>query len=393
MTVHHHRWAMLGLATSGGLLGLTVTSGLAVLANKFVEEFTQPHVLLDNSIFVWKVPPPLNEPGPDLQRSLLFAASDGTLLSGEFWAQTQAAPTIILCHGYRASRSHLRSVATLNYACGYNVLLFDFRGHGDSDSVMTSGGNAEIRDVQAAIEVARLQPESRAGQIILYGFSMGAAVALMVPWHPDVAAIIADSPYARSEDILYQMVSSRLEEESAARLPSWHPLPQMYSALAWSTLQASRILFRVRFGYGFVAHPAANFKRWRRKEGRQKSRILASHLAQLARGWKRKSESVQVVEQREIPILLVHAKQDPLIPFSHAQAIAAAAEANQVPVESYFVECDVHCGAFGNNPVEYCDVFLKFLKRVLGDAIPEKHGEINIEHLAKLLSPGELLSQ
>ena len=34
----HHRLAI-GLASGVGLLGLTVTSGLTVLANRFVEEF------------------------------------------------------------------------------------------------------------------------------------------------------------------------------------------------------------------------------------------------------------------------------------------------------------------------------------------------------------------
>ena len=390
-TVHHHRWAVMGLATSGGLLGLTITSGLALVANKLVEEFSHPHILLDSSIFDWKVPRPLSEPEPAYQRPLLFAASDGTLLSGEFWAQPESAPTIILCHGYRASRSHLRSVATLNYACGYNVLLFDFRGHGHSDSVTTSGGNAEVHDLKAAIAVARLQPETQASYIILHGFSMGAAVALLTPLHPDVAAIIADSPYASSEDILYRLVSYRFERESMAHLPALHPDPRIYSALAWMTLVTSMILFRIRFGYGFVAHPPASFKHWREREDRLKRRMFVAGLGQLANRWRGKKESVPPLEQHHIPILLIHSRQDPLIPFSHAQTIATAAKLNRIPLETYFVDSAAHCGAYGANPVEYCQTIRDFLSRALGTALPEKHGEISAENLP--YSPSEFLSQ
>jgi pimeloyl-ACP methyl ester carboxylesterase len=298
---------------------------------------------------------------------------------------------MILCHGYRTSRSHLRSVATLNYACGYNVLLFDFRGHGHSDSVTTSGGNAEVHDLEAAIAVARLQPQTKAGYIILHGFSMGAAVALMTPLHPDVAAIIADSPYASSEDILHRLVSYRFEQESMAHLPALHPHPRIYSALAWMTLVTSMLLFRIRFGYGFVAHPPASFKHWREREDRLKRRMFAAGLGQLANRWRGKKESVPPLEQHHIPILLIHSRQDPLIPFSHAQTIATAAKVNRIPLETYFVDAATHCGAYGTNPVEYCQILRDFLARALGAALPEKHREFSAEDLS--YSPSEFLSQ
>src|SRR6476469_8778692 len=133
-----HRRAI-GIATgTASILGLTLTSGLAFVANIFVDEFSRPHILLPESDFTWGMPTKLpGEPPLVQQRQLLFRTSDGVLLCGDFWAQPQPAPTIIVCHGYRISRSHLRPVAELEYALGYNVFFFDFRGHGDSDSVMT----------------------------------------------------------------------------------------------------------------------------------------------------------------------------------------------------------------------------------------------------------------
>jgi len=92
------------------------------------------------------------------------------------------------------NRTLLRPVAALEYKYCYNVLLFDFRGHGESESVATSGGNAEIHDLEAALTVASQQPETLPGKIVIHGFSMGASIALLTDPHPDVAAIVVDSP-------------------------------------------------------------------------------------------------------------------------------------------------------------------------------------------------------
>ena len=128
-------------------------------------------------------------------QQFVFQTDDGIVLRGEFLAQPNPAPTVIVCHGYHISREYLRSTTAYIYTLfGCNLLLFDFRGHGESDRVAISLGNGEVHDLQAAITVASQQPEIFPGAIVLHGFSMGAAVALLVPPRPEVAAIIADSP-------------------------------------------------------------------------------------------------------------------------------------------------------------------------------------------------------
>ncbi len=340
----HHRLA-LGLASGVGLLGLTVTSGLAILANRFVEEFSRPHTLLDESVFTWGLPPVTAEPPPALQRALLFETADGTLLSGDFWAQPQQAPTVVLCHGYRTSRSHLRTVAGLQYFHGYNILFFDFRGHGESDSVMTSGGNAEVCDLEAALEVASQQPETLPGKIIIHGFSMGASVALLTPPHSEVIAIIADSPYAHSDDILRRLVHYELTQESNNWSASLRKLQRLWPAVAWLTVFVSTIVFRLRFGYNVIAHPATSFKHWRRQ-------THATH------------------EHQMTPILLIYSAGDPFVPIHHARQILDEAKLYGVSVETYFAEDETHCGAYGYNPEEYVNVIQGFIARHLRDDFP-----------------------
>lgn len=346
-----NRWA-LGLATSTGLLGLTITGGLTLLANRFVYEFSHPHELVDESSFTWKIPDTIPEPPLSSQRHLLFRTVDDTLLRGEFWAQASPAPTVVLCHGYRISRAHLRTVAAIEYSCGYNVFLFDFRGHGDSDSVRTSGGNAEVRDLEAAIIVAGRQEETLAGKIVLHGFSMGASVALLTPPHPDVVAIIADSPYARSDDIMRRIVCYQLTRESDGWIPLLRQLRHLIPAVAWATVAASVILFRVRFGYTCVARPATNFKRWK---SRTKAQVKAA------------------LQQHSIPILLIHSSGDELIPIAHSRQLAAEAKAYGVPLETYFIDEAAHCASYGYNPREYNKIIFNFLSRHLGKDLPALH--------------------
>ena len=338
-----HRWA-LNLSTSIGVLGLAATSGLMVLAHHFVNQLSRPHTLPDETYFQWKLPESSPEPSPSYRRALLFHTSDGTFLRGEFWAQPRPAPTVILCHGYRVTRSYLRPVAALQYKLGYNVLLFDFRGHGESESKATTGGNAEVRDLEAALMAASQQPETIPGKIIIYGFSMGAAVALLTPPHPQVAAIIVDSPYARSEEVLRRYVHWYLMMATSSK-PSLRHVRHAFPTIAWATVAASTIVFRLCHGHAMVARPEASFKRWK---ALSKTPLRPDHA----------------------PILLIHDEKDPLIPITHAYQIVAKARTYNIPVETYYVDHAVHCGAYGYNPERYVTVIQDFLSRHLGDAFP-----------------------
>jgi uncharacterized protein len=113
-----------------------------------------------------------------LQDAVTFPSADCAPLRGEFWEQAQSTPTIIISHGFHFPSVHFRSVAALEYAHGANILLFDYRGYGESVLIPTTCGNAEINDLVAAVNVAASQPQTSRGQVYIHGFSMGAAVAM-----------------------------------------------------------------------------------------------------------------------------------------------------------------------------------------------------------------------
>jgi pimeloyl-ACP methyl ester carboxylesterase len=108
---------------------------------------------------------------------------------------------VIFCHGLGSTKAQLIDQANFVHLLGHDVLLFDMRGHGDSEGNFTSLGYFEKQDVLAACKY--MEQERKARGIALYGFSMGAvAAALAATEDASVVGIIAESPYDSLENIV-----------------------------------------------------------------------------------------------------------------------------------------------------------------------------------------------
>lgn len=126
---------------------------------------------------------------------LSFTTQDGITLRG-WWipAAKKTDKAIILLHGYPADKGNIfPNMRFLQQE--YNLLLFDFRYFGQSGGHYTTIGKDEVLDVLAAVQVLK---EKQMRKIGVWGFSMGAAVALMSAAESrDINMVIADSGYAR----------------------------------------------------------------------------------------------------------------------------------------------------------------------------------------------------
>ncbi|MDH5753334.1 MAG: alpha/beta hydrolase [Deltaproteobacteria bacterium] len=84
--------------------------------------------------------------------------------------------TVIHFHGNGANiTNHLYSVRWLPYS-GYSVFMFDYRGYGESPGGPSRQGL--IDDGAALIEYVRSLPQGTPGRIIVYGQSLGGAIAV-----------------------------------------------------------------------------------------------------------------------------------------------------------------------------------------------------------------------
>lgn len=100
--------------------------------------------------------------------------------------------TVIICHGIGSNKAAVLNLARSLVPHGYNVLVFDFRGHGESDGQLTSLGDLERQDVLAAVHWLQDQHPRQSRRILGLGVSTGAAALL--------AAAVDPSPAGQSMD-------------------------------------------------------------------------------------------------------------------------------------------------------------------------------------------------
>lgn len=332
-------WLISIIATTTGT-GLVLGSVMWLLGRRLLREFTRPGITIEQGTPQWggwRFPEIATEPAREFQRSVTLETTDGVLLRGEFWAQPESAQTIIISHGFHLPSRHFRSVAALEYAHGANILLFDYRGHGESPLVPTTCGNAEVNDLVAAVEVAASQPETLPGQVYIHGFSMGAAVALLLPPHAAIAGIIADSSYARLDDMIRMLVLRIFKEETAA----WrglarfvHPLLPVLTRL---TLLGGRFLFYARHRHPLVARP---------------DQAIGNHVRQ---------QPARLPAMLASPILLIHAENDPFIGLHHAHRLVELARAAGRKIQVYYTPSTIHCGSYGYDPQRYMALLQSFI--------------------------------
>ncbi len=137
-----------------------------------------------------------------------FQATDGLQLEGWKIPGDPAQPWIICCHGLGSNRSDMLHLATSLHRAGFNLFLFDFRGHGGSAGLTTSFGWQEQRDLEGVLAFLGQQSEVPSTPYGLYGLSMGAAAALLVGARDErIGAIVADSPFTNLEESFGQHLS------------------------------------------------------------------------------------------------------------------------------------------------------------------------------------------
>jgi fermentation-respiration switch protein FrsA (DUF1100 family) len=147
----------------------------------------------------------LEPPSGDLLREngiayqeIELQTSDGIRLAAWYTPPKNGA-LILTAHGYGDRRSE--DFYTLFAEHGYGVLAWDFRGHGASGGDLVTLGYHETLDVEAALAYALAQPEVE--HIGAWGGSMGAVTMIRAAaQHPEIEALVADSPFVTLEDEL-----------------------------------------------------------------------------------------------------------------------------------------------------------------------------------------------
>ncbi len=137
-----------------------------------------------------------------------FTADDGVRLAGWLALRSPNAPTIILVHGFKSSRASMLPWARFLYAAGYNVLLYDSRGCGESEGWGIALGARESEDVVGAVRYLQARSDLKLKRFGALGISLGAGIVLSAAARePALSAVVADSAWADEQPQLDRMGS------------------------------------------------------------------------------------------------------------------------------------------------------------------------------------------
>lgn len=151
-----------------------------------------------------------------------FKTFDNLKLNGLFIKRKNAKGNLLLCHGIHSIKEFM--FLFIDMMPDYNILMFDFRAHGQSEGDLITVGFNESKDVVSAANFLKKLTcdENKKLPLVITGFSMGASSALRaVARYPEICdAIIADSAFRSLNEIVYE--SFHVRAKGLPRFPFFY---------------------------------------------------------------------------------------------------------------------------------------------------------------------------
>jgi len=146
------------------------------------------------------------------QDKVTVTARDGLRLAGTFIPATNSPRAVLMVHGLDGCHScelygKFPAIAAQLSRAGYNVLLIDLRGHGESPVSRVTFGDTERWDVLGALDWLHQRSLTRVGVL---GISLGAVVTVRAALEPDgvqgINAMVLDSCFGDFGEVMARTV-------------------------------------------------------------------------------------------------------------------------------------------------------------------------------------------
>ena len=244
------------------------------------------------------------------QKNVEITAKDGIKLKGtEYIVNTENNKWAIVLHGYRSSPKSVLTIGEHFSEEGYNVLIPNMRGCGESEGKYIGMGWLDKDDLQVWIKLIVEQNEN--SEIILHGSSMGAATVLMASGDnlpSNVKAIFADSVYTSVCDIFASEAKKRFN------IPKF-PVLNMFQVVA-----------QIRAGYNI-----------------------------------KKASALDQVKKSKTPILFIHGDADDFVPEYMCEQLYEAANCKK---EKLIIEGAGHTDSKYKGPETYYNKIFEFINNI-----------------------------
>lgn len=213
----------------------------------------------------------------------------------------------IVIHGYSGQGKDMTYYAQEFYNRGYNVLVVDLRGHGQSEGNYIGMGWHDRLDI---IDWSNyLINKNSDCKIILHGVSMGGATVMMT-----TGENLPQNIRVAIEDCGYTSIWDEFEMQ----------LKELYNLPAFPVLNAASSVCQIKAGYKI-------------EEG----------------------SSIEQVKKSKIPTLFIHGEKDSFVPFEMLEKVYEAASCKK---EKLVIEGAAHAESVSVNPKLYWETIEKFIK-------------------------------
>lgn len=141
---------------------------------------------------------------------LTLVTPDGEKLDAWFVPRPQARGVVLILHGNAGNISHRMDTIAMFHRLGYGVLIFDYRGYGRSTGRPSEEGL--YRDARTAWDYLTRQQGIAPGRIVLFGESLGGAVAAWLAAREQPGALVLSSVFTSASDLaadLYPWLPAR----------------------------------------------------------------------------------------------------------------------------------------------------------------------------------------
>ena len=239
-------------------------------------------------------------------QTVYFRSLDGVPLVGWFIPSGQPrSATIILLEGYGQGRAAMLPQAAYLHHAGYNTLLFDYRGTGQSGGSAFTFGMKEPLDVRGAVNYLLTRKDVNADRIAVQGVSIGAVIGILaMAQDPHIQTVVAESAFPSLTGMI------KTDFSRYTRLP---------------------------------LHPFGVMAIW----------VMEHRLG----GNVNVVSPIDAVAKMQRPVFIIYDLQDKLLPSDSGQRLYAAATG---PKELWLVKDTSHANGFLVWPDDYADRVLQF---------------------------------
>ena len=132
-----------------------------------------------------------------------LTTQDNLKLHGWYVPSKQNLGTILFFHGNTGNISHRLETIEILHLMGFNVFIFDYRGYGLSEGKPSEQGT--FLDAKAALAYLTEHKGIAEHEIILFGRSLGGAIAVWLAAHSQPKALIVESSFSSIPDLGRQL--------------------------------------------------------------------------------------------------------------------------------------------------------------------------------------------